>query len=134
MTFIGQTIGITSSPDLLQSNQTCDSSVNVGDWVRLDPILLVLVKAQADIFANSNVLGLVEVKSSATSCSVRVGGISKPIFTGLDVSTNYFLDPSIAGQMTITVPTGSGQVVLALGQPFDTQRFLVEKKIRLIRA
>jgi hypothetical protein len=134
MPFIGQTIGISSSPDLLLKNIDCDSAISPGDWVRWDDTGTLIIKAQADSLSNSNVLGVVEDKSSSTVCTIRVGGISKELFLSLDVTKKYFLDPVNPGQMTTVVPIGSGQIVLCLGQPVTDKKFLVEKNIRLQRA
>lgn len=113
-------------------NVDCDSSVIVGDWVRMDA-LGIAQKAQADSESNANVLGLVEYKASSVLANVRVLGVSEPIFSSLDMTQEYLLSPSTAGAMTTTAPTSAGQVVLKVGQPYSEDKFLVLKGVRFIR-
>lgn len=133
MAFISQTIRPSSSPDILISEVVCESDVVVGSWVRIRSDNIA-VNARADSVLNSEVFGLVEEKSSSTLCVVRVAGLSKAIFTGLDVTKTYFLSNTLAGTMGLTVPTNSGEVVLGLGRSYDGERFLVQPSLRLQRA
>ena len=133
MAIIGQTISPLSSPDLVLRDLPCAVGVIKGDWVRMS--LGVIIKAQADSLVNSEVLGVVEDKSAtANICTVRVGGVSKDIFTGLDTTLKYFLSDISPGEMVTTPPTAAGSIVLNLGQAATDKRFLVEKKLRMQRA
>lgn len=103
----------------------CDSGVAVGDWVRMNGSD-VAVGAQADSIANANVFGVVESKDSSTVCNIRIGGISTAIFSGLDQTTEYFLDVTTAGAMATLPPgLGSGGVAISLGKPFSATKFAV---------
>lgn len=136
MTFISQTALARSTPDIVLTNVDCDPSVVIGDWVRMD-VTNILVKAQADSKDNSNVIGLVESKSTSVLATVRVLGISAPLFTGLDVTKEYFLSAATAGGMVeqgSIDATASGSVVLKVGQPFSDTRMLVLKGTRFVRA
>lgn len=135
MAIVGNTSLPSFSTDLVLQNLPCNPSVNVGDWVRLDTG--VIVQAIADSFDNANVLGLAESKSTSTLVNVRVGGISKPLFTGLDPSKEYLLSDTVAGSSNptgVNVPIISGHVIIKVGQPVDSNRFLVLKGIRIIRS
>lgn len=131
MTFIAQTTLASSTPDLVLPNVQCEAAASVGDWVRMSSG--IAIRASADNLEDSNVIGLLESKINATTCNIRVLGVSDPIFTGLDESKEYLLSIS-PGQMDITAPTDSGQIILKLGQPFDSQRFLVLKGNRIKRS
>jgi hypothetical protein len=136
MTFVSQTSLPTATPDIVIKSVTCDSTVIVGDWVRMDSSGIA-IKAIADGLGNSNVIGLVEEKIDSTTCNIRVLGVSLEIFTGLDVTKEYFLSDADAGEMVEqgpSVPTASGHINLKLGQPFSTTRFLVLKGMRIERS
>ena len=136
MTFISQTSQFTSTPDLVLVNVPCDPSVLIGDWVRMD-LLGVAYQALADNINNSNVIGLVEFKSTSTLCNIRVLGVSEPLFVGLDPTKEYFLSNVVAGGMIIqgpTVPSAPGEVLLKVGQPFSSTRILVLKGQRIQRS
>lgn len=133
MTFISQTISPQSTPDMVLINVPCDPSVNVADWVRMDGSG-VAVKALADGVANSNIIGLVEFKTTTALCNIRVLGVSEPHFVGLDETKEYFLSDTVAGAMGTAVPTAAGHIVLKVGQPFDSQRILVLKGLRMQRS
>ena len=134
MAIISQTSLARSTPDIVLSNVDCDSSVSVGDWVRMSGG--VAVKAQADSLDNANIIGLVEYKLNSVKANIRVLGVTPEIFTGLDETKEYFLSAVAAGAMTIqgTIPTAPGHVVLKVGQPFSDKRFLVLKGTRMVRA
>lgn len=134
MAFVNQTsLFDTSLPNSRIVGVTCESAASVGHWV-ISTSAGTVIRAQADMFDNSNVLGLIEEKASVTSCTVRVAGVSKAIFMGLDVTSNYFLSDTIPGEMTLVPPTGTGHVVLSLGQPFSATTFFVNKGMRLVRS
>jgi hypothetical protein len=136
MTFISQTALARSTPDIVLTNVDCDPSVVIGDWVRMS-VGNILVKAQADTKDNSNVIGLVESKATSVLATVRVLGVSEPLFTGLDVTKEYFLSAMTAGSMVAQGSidaNASGNAVLKLGQPFSDTRMLVLKGERRIRA
>ena len=126
-------IGQTSIFQELLEEVVCEASVAIGDWIYLNSSNIG-VSALADSEANSHIIGLVEDKPSATRATVRTHGISSELFTGLDVTKDYFLDESTAGAMTITPPTGSNEVVLRVGRPFSDKRFWVQMGIRMVRA
>jgi hypothetical protein len=108
----------TGSPNVILTNVACDPTVYVGAWVRMDGTGTAY-NALADSMANSNVIGLCEAKVTSTLCNIRVSGISEAIYTGLDVTKNYYLSPTVAGGHQTTAPSVTGQIRLALGQPFS---------------
>lgn len=135
MAIVSQTGSVQSTPDIVVPNVSCDIAVSVGNWVRMNPSGIA-IKAQADSKDNSNIIGLVEEKTSPTTCNIRVLGVSKAIFSGLDVTKEYFLSASTAGDMVSqgsSVPSAAGHIILKVGQPFSSTRFLVLKGIRIER-
>lgn len=134
MSIITQTsVAIDEVSNNVIQNAACDSSVLVGNWVRMSGT--TAINALADSLANSDVIGVVESKTSATVCSIRFLGLSTiGVFSGLDPDLHYFLSNTVPGAMTTTLPTAAGSVVLRLGQAFSADRFLVQKNIRLARS
>lgn len=120
-----------NSANAVLTGVPCDPSVVTGDFVRIDSG--IAVKALADSFENSNVLGLAEVVNGDGTCTVRINGVSSSIFSGLDETLEYYLSDVTAGAITDEAPTASGHVVIKLGQPFDSQRLIVLKGSRIIR-
>jgi hypothetical protein len=116
------------------SNVTCDSGVYQGALVRLDSSF-IFVNSIANSPVNAEVFGICVLKSSPTVCDILLpGGITDSIYVGLLAETKYFLSPSVAGAMTTTVPTGSGQIVLNVGQAYNSSRFLLNPLLPLRRA
>lgn len=120
-----------NSANAILTGVPCDPSVVAGDFVRMDGG--TAVKALADSFENSNVLGLVELVNGDGTCTVRINGVSESIFSGLDETLEYYLSDVSAGAITDTAPTASNHVVIKLGQPFDAQRLIVLKGSRIVR-
>lgn len=109
----------------------CDASVIVSDWVRMNSSSIA-VKAIADSLSNSNVLGPVESKPTSTTCVVRLTGATTEIFSGLDLTKDYFLSAVTAGAMVTVPPTSSGDVVLKLGQPISDKKLVYIKSTRML--
>lgn len=110
----------------------CEASVFIGAAVVVNGAGIAR-NAIADSLTNSNVLGIVESKASTTQCNIRLLGATSAIFTGLDVTKEYFLSDSIAGGLQTTIPTASGMIVLKLGQPLSDEEFVVLKGQRTVR-
>lgn len=113
-------------------NVPCLSSVYVGAAVIMNGSGTA-ENGLADSMANSNVIGLVEAKSDATTCTIRVAGVTLDLYTGLDVTKEYFLSDTVAGELTTTVPTTSGHIKVKIGQPFSAETFLFIKGERVVR-
>ena len=111
----------------------CEASVYVGAAVIMQSSGIAK-NALADSLANSNVIGIVESKSSTTKCDIRVMGRTGDILTGLDVTKEYFLSDTVAGGLSTSIPTTSGHVVIRVGQPFSATSFVVIKGQRVERA
>lgn len=116
---------------LVLTNIPCLSDVFVGAAVRMNGG--TAENALADTLANSNVIGVVEFKPTTTTCHIRVLGLTPPIFSGLDETKEFFLSAGTDGLITPSPPTGSGEIVVRLGQPFDDEIFLMNKGIRMER-
>jgi len=119
--------------NVILTNVDCEATVFVGAAVIMQSGGIAK-NAIADSLANSNVIGIVESKSSSILCNIRVLGTTSAIYTGLDVTKEYFLSDTVAGELVTTVPTTSGHVVLKLGQPFSATDFVVLKGQRTVRA
>lgn len=131
---VGNTSTDTTSDNGLINDQACDSSVAVGDWVYIDASFIAQ-KAIATSEATSNVIGVVEAKTSSTLCDIRVVGITGAIFSSLDPTAIYFLSSSSAGLMTTVPPSsGTGYVIVYLGEPTTDMKFSVNIKTRIIRS
>jgi hypothetical protein len=112
-------------------NLPCDETVYSGAVVRINQNGVIL-NAIADSPENSNVLGIVESKASDTICNVRLFGVSKDIFNGLDVSKQYYLSNTVAGGLTDIVPSSNNQIKVIVGIPLDDKRMFVVKSERQI--
>lgn len=119
--------------NVLLTNVGCNTDVYVGSVVRLDS-LGVAQNAVADSITNSNMVGICETKPTSILCNIRVLGTTDGIFTGLDPSQEYFLSPTVAGGISLVVPSASGDVVLKIGQPFSSTRMIVLKGQRSVRS
>lgn len=114
------------------ANVPCDASVFITAAVRMTGGGTA-INALADSLANSNVIGVVEGKPTATTCDIRVSGTSLSVFAGLDVTKQYFLSATTPGQMATTIPVNSGEIILKIGQPFSSDTFLVDKGQATVR-
>jgi len=117
---------------LLISDQLCDASVYVGALVYIEGG--TAFNGLADDMSTSKVIGIVEDKSSTTTCDIRIGGLSDEIFTGLDDNNNYFLSPSVAGGITLTAPNTSNHVVVKIGNPITDKIMLIGIEVRAKRS
>jgi hypothetical protein len=133
MAFIGQTSFPVSARDATKlEGITCEATAEIGHWVRMSGG--IAVRALADSFNNSNIIGVIEAKSNSTTCTIRFLGETDSIFSGLDETKEYYLSDVNPGEMTTAVPTTSGHIILKVGQPVTTTEFLVLKGIRIQRA
>lgn len=133
MAFIGQTSRFNNRDATRIVDAPCDPSVQVGKWVRVNAANIV-VHALADSLENSNVIGLVEEKSEPGLCTIRFLGDSDELFTGLDVTKEYYLSNVQAGEMSTAIPQISGHIIIKIGQPTSDTSFLVLKGTRIQRA
>ena len=113
-------------------NVPCLSSVYVGAAVHMD-VGGTATNSLANSLLTSNIIGIVESKSSLNLCNIRVIGVSLAVFAGLDVVKEYYLSDSIPGLITTVIPTASGSIMLKIGQPFSSTEFLVNKGQAVVR-
>lgn len=128
----GSPIESSQQANVVLRDVPCDATVFVGAAVKM--VAGTAFNALADSLTNSNVIGIAEVKVSATVCHIRVLGVSPAIYSGLDETKEYFLSDTVAGQITTTAPSTSGHIILRVGQPFSGTKLLVLKGIRIERA
>lgn len=113
-------------------NVPCQTSVFIGAWVYMNSSGIA-TNAKADDYDTSNVIGIVEKKPSTTTCNIRFLGLTdanldlSTIHGVLDVEKDYFLSDADEGEMVTNPnqPADPGDIVLKLGQAFNTTRFLV---------
>jgi len=83
----------------------------VQQIVRFNGTLYVL--AQGDSAADADVLGMVSAVDDVNDFELTLYGYV-PGLSGLTPGADYFLDPTVAGGMTLTAPSTPGQVRKAL--------------------
>lgn len=121
-----------SGANTVLRNIACDVSVYIGAAVRIQSE--VAYNALADSFANSNIIGIVESKGTTSTCDIRVTGVTEgTIYSGLDETKEYYLSATVEGEITLSPPTNSGDILLRVGQPFSPTSMLVNKGIRTKR-
>jgi len=111
----------------------CETSVYVSAAVVTNSSGIAR-NALADSLTNSNVLGFVESKSAADRCDIRLISATSAIFTGLDVEKEYYLSDTVPGGIQTIPPNTTGHIKLKLGQPFSSERFVIMKGERVVRA
>ncbi len=121
-----------SGANIVLPDVPCEASVYVKAAVIMQ-VSGIAKNAIADSLSNSNVIGIVEAKGDLSHCDIRVLGITADIFSGLDVTKEYYLSDGVAGAITNIPPTASGSVLLKLGQPFSADEFLVSKGQSTVR-
>lgn len=119
--------------NVVLSDVNCYESVYIGAAVYIESGTNKATNAIATSSNTSNVIGIVEAKSTTTLCSIRVVGSTGSIFTGLDVTKEYYLSETVAGLIGTTVPSASGSIVLRVGQPLTDEKFVVVKGTRTTR-
>jgi len=113
----------------LTETVSCDTTVAVGDVVKSNGIKCL--KAQANNFSNSNAVGIVQSKPSASTAVIIFSGLTDAIFVGLDADKDYFLSAATAGGLTNVPPSGDEQVVAVIGRPISSTRFMVNIGLRM---
>jgi hypothetical protein len=116
--------GSSGTEDNVIEGVTCDSTVAVGNIVRMNGA--TAVNALANNTTNSKAIGICVAKASSTECSIQVTGFTSSIFGGLTPSQNYFLSETTPGAITTTAPTGSGEIVLHVGRAYTASRIVIQ--------
>lgn len=103
-------------------DKACDSTLLVGH--------IATYNASGEfITANTSltrpVIGIVESKKSLNEATVRLLGLSMPLFSGLVPGSNYFLSETSPGELTTSPPVGSGSNIQLIGVAVtETQLFV----------
>ena len=121
-----------TSANIVLNNVPCESSVFVGAAVYMQASGIAK-NAIATSIGQSNVIGIIQEKPELNLCNIRVIGVTPPVFTGLDVSKEYFLSDSVAGGVVTIAPSLSGHIVLRIGQPYSATEMLFIKGQRAVR-
>lgn len=121
-----------SGGDNTIKNVPCDVSVIVGSVVRMNGN--TAINAVADSTVNSMAIGVCVRKNSSTSCDIQTCGYTDSLLAGLTIGVNYFLSDTTPGQLTTTIPTGTGKVVLYIGRAYKSQQFVINIGPQIRRA
>ncbi len=78
-----------------------------GNIVKFNGLIYVL--AQANTAANANVFGIVSGVVDANHFDLTLSGMVVTL-TGLIAGSVYYLNPTVAGAMTVTAPVTPGQI------------------------
>lgn len=132
MPFINGQVPSDGTTNIILYDIPCDASTYVSGFVRMTAGGLA-VNALADSETNSNIIGMVILKPTSTTCNIRVTGVSEELFAGLDVTKEYYLSSTVPGGISTIPPTGTGEILLKVGQPFSDKKFFVLKGTRVIR-
>jgi hypothetical protein len=92
------------------------------------------VNALADSYEHANVLGIVESKSSASVCDIRIAGITPAIYIGLSTQEEYYLSDTNPGALVPHegAPTTPDHVLLRIGQALNSSRLLFIRGERVL--
>jgi len=120
------------------------TEITMSAWPNLSILLVmaaytydsVAVNALADGIENSNVIGIVESKSSPTLCDIRIAGVSPENYLGLDLSEEYYLSDIDPGRIVtiLNAPSTPGTVLVKIGQPYSSTRLFYSRGERVLRA
>ena len=125
----------TFAPTRLSFDATAFENVADGDALYMRSADGQVGKASAadGSLENSHVIGFSDAATSATgTCKVVTTG-TKTMTSTVDPGDIYYLSSSTAGAITTTVPSGSGQAVVRVGEGATTSIFSIriEPPIRI---
>lgn len=129
---IGEKGASGTTGDNIIENVACDSTVTVGNIVRIDGS--TYVNALADNIDNAKIVGICVSKSDVNTCNVQITGFTDGIYAGLSTNTLYFLSDTIPGGLTTTPPTNPDSVVQLVGKPLSTSQLMLNITTALIRS
>ena len=125
----------TFAPTRLSFDATAFENVADGDALYMRAADGQVGKASAanGSLESCHVIGFADAATSATgTCKVVTTG-TKTMSSTVDPGDIYYLSPSTAGAITTTVPSGSGQAIVRVGEGATTSVFSirVEPPIRI---
>lgn len=113
------------------------TELNMSQWPVLSSLLsmdastydTIAVNGLADSESNASIIGVVQNKPTSTTCDIRIIGPMSGIFSGLNVQKEYFLSDIHPGTIVPRdqAPSGSGKVLIRIGQAFGSSDFLVSR-------
>ena len=114
------------SPTRVGFDVTAFETVADGDAVYMRSSDGQVGKASAanGALENAHVVGFADAAASAGG-EVKVLVAGMKTMSGIDPGDLYFLSPSTAGAITTTVPSGSGQAVVRVGEGATTSIFSI---------
>ncbi len=117
--------------EVLEGSWTCTVAEQVGDVV-FEAAANFARQANASSSATMPVIGAIIQKPTATTCVIARSG-EVALYAGLVVGDEYFVS-TVAGQLTNTLPVGSGQVVQYVGYARNTSTIVVQPRHPTTRA
>lgn len=113
------------------SGLSCTANEMIGDAVYFSSANTVS-RANALNISFARVVGFIESKQSATSCTIKTSGFIS--LSGLTSYSQYFLSET-DGQISTSIPIGTGKVIVKLGISQSATKFLINiSPERVVRA
>lgn len=116
----------------------------MADWTNLFALTTmdstvyqsVAANGLADDYDTSNIIGIVESKTSSILCNIRISGVSAANYYALNVYEEYYLSDFSPGAIvpTAAAPTSTGHILLKIGQPTGYSKLLYLRGERIVRA
>lgn len=108
-----------AGPIVGETAQPAEAVVAVGDFVFWDTADARFERASAAAVGTTPALSIVATKPTGTTVTLRaigqIDGITDDLGAPLVPGSIYYLSPTVAGKVTATPPTTTGQVVQRLG-------------------
>ena len=112
------------NPDNILFDQPCNVNVEIGDIVRIEAGQVE--RAQGDNYTNSLVLGICVDKPDTDICNVMISGPTEDTFTGLTAGALYYLSADNPGELTNSIPTGSGNYGIRIGKAYSLTGLVIQ--------
>jgi len=101
----------------------CDTNVDVGDAV-FTSSGGVLRKAKADSITTMPAIGYVTDKPTSSTCKIEMIFMEEGL-TGISNNQKYFVSPTVAGELTTSVPIAPGYIMQMVGIGVDGTKRLI---------
>lgn len=127
-------LGNRSFNDIYELNSGELAIIAAGSICYYDGASTSMKKAKADSITNcSGILWIaLQAISVAGTGLFQMAGMLD-VFTGLTIGASYYLSPTTAGAITLTIPSTAGQCIVKLGNTISTTTlfFKIERPIIL---
>lgn len=109
-------------------NSICNATDSVGDCVKIvsPKVGSTYIVEKLDIDTDTNpAIGIIESKSTSTSCVVRILGILKGVYSGLVPGATYLVDTDSQLTQTLGDPPSGVRYIQTMGTAISDDEFLV---------